>query len=80
MAVMSLSEGTVTILHLLDDLTDDVLLFTKRDIEIQKKGKRNIKRCKKRFYPLLYCTEEMPEMVLRKVLLELETIPLRQYD
>lgn len=44
MAVVSLLEGTITTLHLLDDLGDVALLFTRRERELQKEGKRNIKR------------------------------------
>lgn len=44
-ALLPLSEVTITISHLLDDLID-VAFFTRRDTELQKEGKRNIRMCK----------------------------------
>lgn len=68
----SLLAETVTTFLLLDDLTDVAFFFTKRESDLQKERKR--KRWKNCFCLCLYCTEEMPETVFRKVLLELEVI------
>lgn len=74
MAIVSLLGGTITTFHLLDDLTDVALFFTKRETDLQEERKRNRKRWKSCFHLCLYCTEGMPEAVFRKVLLELEVI------
>lgn len=78
--VASLLAGTVATLHLLDDLTGAALLFLHREKQPWEERGRGIKIEFTSLSTLgCYCTEEMPETVFRKVLLELELIQLHQH-
>lgn len=68
------SEGTITTLPLLDNLTVIALLFTKWETEIHRVGgKRSVKVYRSYFYPWLYLTEEMVELMFRNLLLDLKS-------